>query len=634
MSRYTLTKLSALTIGLFTISFGAAKAGFVSDLVTSPLTSLLGFIVGTVNYLIGVIGSIFVQIGAYLIDWGIAINTNIVNDSFVARGFGVTLDIVNLGFVLAIILISFATILRLESYDMKKMLWKLIVAALLVNFSLTIAGVFLDFTGVFSQFFIDRVGGATGFSTALTNAFQPQNLLETSGKGLEAIGNDLNNMASIIASLFFTVFFTIIVAIVMIGTAVMIFLRYIHVTILLILMPFAWLFWVLPFYSHLAGKWWDNFLRWTFFMPAALFFIYLAMMLASAPPGQTALTEATRTAEATLAAEKEAAKTSDIVKKADVTGRLLESQGAPGDTIKKDFFTNIGKMMAVIGILVGGLMAANSLGIEGAGAAMALAGKTKGWVTGATGKIAKGTLSPGTNRMLSKGGLIDKASTVAAKLSTSPLRFIPGVSAGARAAAAGLSKLTSSRQQAVENYQKNNLGNLNNDALKAVTAKTSWDPVTNAAMASELAKRNMTDPNNIDQTRLTSMLVHAKNMGVGKQILENRADLAPQLIDKKPDQTDLDVIRATISKLSPQAMIKQSAEALKNDDVIRSLKDNQLAEMIKSGSGEQMEALKFGIERLKAKEPEHQVVQVFESSIGAKRSKKGSEEGKAPTKSK
>ena len=324
-------------------------------------------------------------------------------------------------------------------------------------------------------------------------------------------------------------------------------------------------------------------------MPAALFFLYLAIALVLNPS---------------------AALKTDITQEAATTARLFAAEGAGGGTTNtgEDFFTNIGKMMAVIGILVGGLMAANSLGIEGAGAAMALAGKTKGWIGGATGRIAKGAakgvLSPVTNRMLVKGGLIDKASTAAAKLAT-----VPGFRGIGTAAAAGLSKLTASRQQAVENYQKTNLSNLNNDALKSITAKPSWDPVANAAMASELAKRNMTDPNNIDPARLTAMLTHAKSMGVGKQILENRADLAPQLIDKKPDQTDLDVIRATISKLSPQAIIKQSAEALKNDAVIRSLKDNQLAEIYKSGSGEQMEALKFGIEKLKDKEPDHPVVQ-------------------------
>ena len=186
------------------MGFGVAKAG---DWVTGGLVSLFGFIIGGVNYLIGLIASVFVEIGAYLINWGITINTNLIGDSLVARGFGITLDIVNLGFVLAIILMAFATILRIESYDMKKMLWKLIVAALLVNFSLTIAGVFLDFTGVFSQFFIDRVQGAAGFSTALANAFNPQFLLKTSGVENLTTGSDLNTMMTIIASLFFSIFF-------------------------------------------------------------------------------------------------------------------------------------------------------------------------------------------------------------------------------------------------------------------------------------------------------------------------------------------------------------------------------------------------------------------------------------------
>jgi hypothetical protein len=56
--------------------------------------------------------------------------------------------VANLGFVLFIILIALATIVRYQDYEAKKLLPRLIAAAILVNFSIAIPTVILNFTHI------------------------------------------------------------------------------------------------------------------------------------------------------------------------------------------------------------------------------------------------------------------------------------------------------------------------------------------------------------------------------------------------------------------------------------------------------------------------------------------------------
>ena len=131
-----------LSLGL--VHFADAQTiGFLGHVGLNALLSSLDGIA----YLIGYIAGQFVTIGGTLVNWALDLNSQVLNTNTVKIGWTVSRDIANLGFVFAIILIAFATILRIENYQMQKLLWKLITAALLVNFSLVAAGVFLDFSG-------------------------------------------------------------------------------------------------------------------------------------------------------------------------------------------------------------------------------------------------------------------------------------------------------------------------------------------------------------------------------------------------------------------------------------------------------------------------------------------------------
>ena len=316
-------------------NFLSNTVGKVASVVLGPVAGIVTYAMFVLNWIFSFIAGLLFAIAGQLVDAYIVLNQTIMSENpLLNSGFKISLGLANLGFVLAIIVIAFMTILRSESYGMKKMLWKLIVAAILVNFSLTIAGVMLDFTGVLSDFFMEKATGGNifSFATSLAKAFTVSQLQRPNPPGIVGAFTNLAVAANAIASIFFYILFTVAGVVVMSGIAFMLLIRYIMLSFLLIVMPIAWLFWVTPGLEKHWSKWWDTFFKWTLFMPAATFFLYLAIV-----------------------ATKNISDTPSL----DI-GLISGSIGI------------FAQMILSLGLMVGGLVAAQKIGITGADAMMKL----------------------------------------------------------------------------------------------------------------------------------------------------------------------------------------------------------------------------------------------------------------------
>ncbi|MDP3974952.1 MAG: hypothetical protein Q8P88_01535 [Candidatus Jorgensenbacteria bacterium] len=341
---------------------------------------VVGFIIYILNYIIGFIGGLILTLAAWLVDLALTLNAQVLDPqaSVVQVGWQITRDFANLGFVLVIIVIAVSIILRFERYGSQKLLTRLIAAAILVNFSLAIMGVFLQFAGLLTNFFMSRIltpGGnilekANGLGSALASAFSTQRFLlnpENFSSTADALSTFGAAMLTNIASLFFTTAFTVI-AIIVIGTfAIMLLVRYLYLIFLGVTAPLVWLFWVIPDLAGYFTDWWKAFIRWTFFAPAASFFIYLAF----------------RAVEKLGTTEIFTAGADNFFEGTMLT---VASQGA--------------QMIVIAGIMIGGLMVANNMGIKSAEIGLNLANKLKG---GAQAWAGRKTLQAGSALLRRKG---------------------------------------------------------------------------------------------------------------------------------------------------------------------------------------------------------------------------------------
>ena len=319
MKKLFATKYTSIALVAFlALVFFAATSGVVYAANTptqlpnlfscfSSLGTCLVYVVSlTVNGIIG----LFVALGALFVRLGLEFNAHVYDSPLVQRGFGVSLSIANLGFVLAIIIIAIATILRSETYGYKKTLWRLVVMAILVNFGLVITRPIVSFADSMTNYFIGATGGVgnyAGFVTSLTNAFAPQSLftppsspcvtgsiVHITSFGLISSTDVCSAMAGqafsasssgefwqSLMALAFGVVFELVVVLAFFSLAALLLVRYIWLGLLLVTLPLAWLMWIFPKFNHEFSSWWKNFIKWTFFPPAAMFFIYLAFITAA-----------------------------------------------------------------------------------------------------------------------------------------------------------------------------------------------------------------------------------------------------------------------------------------------------------------------------------------------------------------
>ena len=331
------------------------------------MTDCVGGLFRIIAFFFNFLGGILFVLGGLLVNLMLDLNLSVLDDSntLVHVGWRIVRDIANLGFVLVIIIIAFATILRREQYGIKTLLPKLIAAAILVNFSFAIAGVFINFSHVLTNFFAERatpnvsVGGLSGWdlSSSLSDAFGPQRFLIESSDPLppnpeEDVGLLTEFGTAVLTSLaglVFTVIFTLIAAFVMLAFAFMLLLRYLYLTFLVILAPLVWLFWVIPALAGQFKKWWNKFLEWVFFAPALMFFVYLALVSVEG--------------------------LGEIRTKLETGGFFIGSL--------QNIMIQGSQMIVLSGILIGGLIVSQKMGITGAAGAVGFASKvgkgTRAW---------------------------------------------------------------------------------------------------------------------------------------------------------------------------------------------------------------------------------------------------------------
>lgn len=363
----------------------------IASTLISFASNTLAWGILTIVWIAATVVGFFLSLLTWIIEVMLNLNSSLVNSPVVQTGFGATLAVANLGFVLGIVIIGIMTILRRESYGIKQTLWKLLVAAILVNFGLVIAGPIISFSNNLTLFFMEPIngGGFRNFASALTGSFQPQRLFVVSGDSsgadaalgsqvLEALASPNAPFGTILDALWvvvFVVFTLILMATVLVAFIVMLFVRYLTLSILLIIMPFAWLSWVFPNFKRHFTRWWSAFFRWTFFAPIVTFFLYLAILTSSRmpDPNSGALPDP-NDPFGSLAVSFQSTAENPVVAAISTTA---------GDFLSKVFSPAL-QSLVILGLMAAGIFVADKLSIHTADAAL---GAIRGIRDGAIGYV-------------------------------------------------------------------------------------------------------------------------------------------------------------------------------------------------------------------------------------------------------
>ena len=288
----------------------------------------------------------------------------LITSDFVQAGWVAMRDLGNMLFILVLLGIALDYIL-FNSVGVKRALPRLLFIALLINFSLPIAGIALDFANIATSFFMDRAGG-DHFTETLAQHIGLASVLDMKTATAET---KINITPALVANgAFFDTVFSIIflsgTLFVFFALAILFFIRHFYLSVLLILLPLALTMSILPFLSSHLKKWTSKFFQWTMFAPACAFFLYLSMVFLNS--SQLAIIK-------TNAAGADA-------------GWLA--------TIGTQFTTYI----FAWGLMVMSLTVAQSMGIAGAGIAVATFNKGTKWARGKASGAGKSALAAAARR--------------------------------------------------------------------------------------------------------------------------------------------------------------------------------------------------------------------------------------------
>ncbi|MBU1167433.1 hypothetical protein KKC60_03435 [Patescibacteria group bacterium] len=202
--------------------------------------------------------------------------SNVAAFDAVQVGWVVVRDVVNMFFILILLVMAFGTILRIENYQFKKLLPRLIIGILLVNFSRTICAIFIEFSDVLMRAFTfgnSNANIAAGFTRTLG-----MDKLVTVGA---AVDTKTINDSSVAAGMAMLVIFVGLFILAMTGMVVLLTVRLVALMFLTVISPVAFLFDIVPKTQEYAKKWWGEFTKFILYGPVATFCVFLSLKVAS-----------------------------------------------------------------------------------------------------------------------------------------------------------------------------------------------------------------------------------------------------------------------------------------------------------------------------------------------------------------
>ena len=408
-------KTTAIIAGIVLFGLIVPNLSHTANIFGLDGASIAQSVLAWVGQLILNFFSIFVDLAASflesMLNIGFASHKGVVE-----LGWKIVRDFSNMFFVLFMVVIAFATILRIERYGIKELLPKVIIIALLINFSLVICYLVIDFSDIAAHFFINSAkqgfSGEQSIAGVLKDGLKIKEIMapvdcdskaandaatcnmitdETERNtcvnnariaysncmmGIQKQRTDVEGFINIITSMIFGSIILLLSTFVLFAGGILILIRLFFLWFLVMMVPLVFLCYLMPALRGNWQKWWRSFLNWCFFAPIYCFFIWLAVKLIQA---------------------KEIDKIIGVSENASINQTLGTSFFGTIDNLIVFLFT--------IALLLGGLIAAKQLGIYGAAAAMSIVQKA--------GKGAKDWAKRTTTRPLAAAGTKARAGAFA-----------------------------------------------------------------------------------------------------------------------------------------------------------------------------------------------------------------------------
>ncbi|NUQ56876.1 MAG: hypothetical protein HUT38_00010 [Candidatus Paceibacter sp.] len=480
----------------------------------------------------------------------------------IATGWTMVRDLINLVFIFILLYLAVSMILQYGGASIKKVLPSIIVAAVLVNFSMLITKMVIDASHVFAWEFYNQIdadkGGTVGnikndltingdfkkknLGNVFMAAFNPQQMLTGSTDSVEGVIQQAYNEGGGFSESVFTLALpvlleaalAILAAFVLFAGAIMFVVRVVVLWMVMMFSPIMIIGVVLPSMKKYSSQWWGYLIGQSFFAPAFLFMFVLVTKLINSD----FLKSITQTTE---------------------NSNLKLAFGLNAGSILVPFF----HFFVAAGLMLASLMVARQLGGKTASMSIGWAHTARGWAQGAAAGTAKygwwgakggarRWYAPMAENFATGKGFMGKVGNVA--------RYVPFAGDAATRKAADIA--TESRKIVEEKQKK--YGKYTADELKKMQGgwyNRTFRPYETSAMLQESIKKEdikKMAPGDIEKSK-----EFLKSLGIKPKDIERQA---PFLVKGKADDTEREILLNTY-KEENEAKYNEIREKLEKDYV-------------------------------------------------------------------
>jgi len=577
------------TIFFITSIIALVPANAAASLNPASWPAKIGeILVGFFLQIILLFANVVLSIGNGLLSWVVGnpfslSYTNPAKNQIISIGWTLIKDLTNMGFILGLVYIALATALRLNAFKTGTIFAKLILIAILINFSPVLCGLVVDAANILTNYFLEGVVGFDAFGQVFK--LQGSNLMET------LIGPP--SLEPLMKTVFLAAY-GFVGGFILLVFALILLARYFIIWVFVILSPLAFFAWIFPTTKKYFDQWLGQFLKWSFISVPAGFFLYLAQQFLAYADKEAIFSSASGLS----------GNTSFIVPLMPYIGSMIFLIIALVITSK----------LNVAGVNL--LMKAGKIGLAATGAGAAAA------AMGYAGRLAESTKAEAqafAQKAEQKGkGTFSRfayGAVGAIKGGTMGIGkgILTGTKEGARAGAGrAFPYLTrqgrAKTQRKAITKHKTNLSGLNPDELKNI-ATTSYNPRERAAAVELLGESGDFD---FTEAQAENLVKEASANGANlSNLVKSRPELTPHVYADKTNNliqtlkaqgmSDSEaetkakqrMIEQQISSMSPEDIRKNIHQiSLANTDVLTAMDPKQINELANKGNQSQKNILK------------------------------------------
>ena len=244
--------------------------GWIGNAVVQAMGLLVQLIVSILGLLTVALIHILILVAGY---------NNYMDAPVITTGWVIVRDIANLFFVALILIVSIGSIVNPERFGGVKQVFRILLFALLVNFSRTIAGIFIDISQLIMLTFVNGFAQAAGGN--FVEALGVVKMTSVSS-GSTAI-SFAQSLGGFILAVLFMVIVTVIIAIMVVALVV----RMVTLWMLVVLSPLAFALGSSDMTKQHYAEWWKKFAAELTTGPIVAFFLWLALVSLQAKSGSS-----------------------------------------------------------------------------------------------------------------------------------------------------------------------------------------------------------------------------------------------------------------------------------------------------------------------------------------------------------